>query len=635
MAPHTIESNYDLIFAGGGTTACIIAGRLSKADPNLKILLLEAGPTTKDKLEHIQPGQYITHLAPTSKTMQFYESKPSEHVAGRAVVVPSGRCIGGGSSVNFMLYNRPAASDFDSWENEFGNEGWGSTDIIPLLQKAETYEVDPTRKTHGSSGPIKASFGGNAEMMEIPKQFLEIGPKFEKDRPQSEEGNNLDPESINVFFVGHADFPDRECQSMDTNVIIVEFDLISVLIRYISTKGRRSDAAHHYLYNSESKNLAVFDGTRVKRVIFKGTQAVGVEYVFDKQVYPDAEQTVHTVHASRLVVVSAGAMGTPLILERSGIGAASILEKIGIKQIVDLPGVGKDYEDHPFLVTPYIADSNVETYDALFRGEPEEWGKLLKQWAADGSGLMGGNGADAAIKMRPREDELEELGPDFQEYWKKSFANKPDKPLFWLSACAGLPADQSALPPIKFMSSACFLGYPASRGHLHIDSDDIYAPPDFDAGFLSHPADVAALRWGYKKGLELIRRLGVYRGPLAPAHPQFAAGSPAAAALAENGPVALDASKITYSKEDDEAIEANIRNFVATTWHSLGTCPMKPREQGGVVDKDLNVYGTTGLKIADLSIPPANVNCNTYSATLAIGEKAALIIAKDLGIKGV
>ncbi|KAK0201034.1 GMC oxidoreductase-domain-containing protein [Desarmillaria ectypa] len=608
MAPHTIESNYDLIFAGGGTAACIIAGRLSKADPNLKILILEAGPTTKDKLEHIQPGQYITHLVPTSKTMQFYESKPSEHVAGRAVVVPSGRCIGGGSSVNFMLYNRPAASDFDSWETEFGNEGWGSKDIIPLLQKAETYEVDPTRKTHGSSGPIKASFGGNAEMMEIPKQFLEIGPKFEKDRPESEEGNNLDPESVNVFFR---------------------------MPKYISSAGRRSDAAHHYLYNSESKNLSVFDGTRVKRIIFEGTRAVGVEYVFDKQVYPDAEQTVHTVRASRLVVVSAGAMGSSLILERSGIGAASILEKFGIKQIVDLPGVGKDYDDHPFLVTPYIVDGNTETYDPLFRGEPEEWGKLLSRWAVDGSGLMGGNGVDAAIKMRPREDELEELGPDFQEYWKKSFADKPDKPLFWLSALAGLPADQSALPPIKFMASGCFLGYPASRGHLHIASDDIYAHPDFDAGFLSHPADVAALRWGYKKGRELLRRMGVYRGPLAPAHPQFAAGGPAAAALAENGPVALDAPKITYSKEDDEAIAVNARNFVATTWHSLGTCPMKPREQGGVVDKDLNVYGITGLKIADLSIPPANVNCNTYSATLAIGEKAALIIANDLGIKGV
>ncbi|KAK0202268.1 GMC oxidoreductase-domain-containing protein [Desarmillaria ectypa] len=313
-------------------------------------------------------------------------------------------------------------------------------------------------------------------------------------------------------------------------------------------------------------------------------------------------------------------MGSSLILERSGIGAPSTLDKFGIKQVVDLPGV-----DHPFLVTPYIADASADTYDTLFRGEPEEWGKLLSRWGADGSGLMGGNGVDACIKIRPREDELEELGPDFEEYWKKNFADKPDKPLFWMSALAGLPGDQSALPPMKFMSSGCFLGYPASRGHLHIASDDIYAHPDFDAGFLSHPADVAALRWGYKKGRELLRRMGVYRGPLAPAHPQFTAGSPAAAALTENRPVALDAPKIIYSKEDDEAIATNIRNFVATTWHSLGTCPMKPRDQGGVVDKDLNVYGVTGLKIADLSIPPANVNCNTYSATLAIGRKATLL----------
>ncbi|KAK0432026.1 GMC oxidoreductase-domain-containing protein [Armillaria borealis] len=606
MAPHTIESNYDLIFAGGGTAACVIAGRLSKADPNLKILILEAGPTTKDKLEHIRPGQYRMHLAPTSKTMQFYKSKPSEHVGGRAVVVPSGRCIGGGSSVNFMLYNRPAASDFDDWETDFGNEGWGSKDLIPLLQKAETYEVDPTRKTHGSSGPIKASFGANTEMMEIAKQFLEIGPKFEKDRPESEEGNNFSSESL-TFAV----------------------------LRYISSAGRRSDAAHHYLYNSESKNLSVFDGTRVKRVIFEGTRAVGVEYVFDKQVYPDVEQTVHAVRASRLVVISAGAMGSSLILERSGIGAASILGKFSIKQMVDLPGVGKEYDDHPFLITPYIVDANTETTEALSGKDPEQWSKLLRQWDTDGSGLMGGNGVDAAIKMRPWEDELEELGPDFQEYWEKNFADKPDKPLFWLSALGGFPGAHSALPPLKFMALGCFLGYPASRGHIHIASDDIYAHPDFDAGFLSHPADVAALVWGYKKGRELIRRMGVYRGPFAPLHPQFPGGSPAAAALAENDPVALDAPKIIYSKEDDEAIATNVRNFVATTWHSLGTCPMKPREQGGVVDKDLNVYGVTGLKIADLSIPPANVNCNTYSATLAIGEKAAVIIANDLGIEGV
>ncbi|KAK0231696.1 hypothetical protein EDD85DRAFT_971306 [Armillaria nabsnona] len=178
----------------------------------------------------------------------------------------------------------------------------------------------------------------------------------------------------------------------------------------------------------------------------EGTQVVGIEYVFDKQLYPNAEQTVHTVHASRLVVVSAGAMGTPLILEQSG---------------NDLPGVDTDYDVRPTL-------------------------------------------------------------------------------------------------------------------------------PPFD---------------------EATRKV------------QVEAGSPAAAALAENDPVALDAPETAYDKEDDETIAAN-----------LGTYPMKPREQGGIVDKDINVYATTGLKITDLSISPPN---NTYSATLAIGEKAAFIIACDPGINGV
>ncbi|KAJ7689560.1 glucose-methanol-choline oxidoreductase, partial [Mycena rosella] len=157
----SIQTEYDLVFAGGGTTACITASRLASAFPDLKILVLESGPPTKNKKEHIQSGQYLTHLAPTSKTMQFYASKASDHIAGCSIVIPyaSGRYIGGGSCVNFMLYNRPAASDFDDWENEFGNVGWSSKDLIPMLQKGETYEIGPRKPTHGSDGPLKVSFG--------------------------------------------------------------------------------------------------------------------------------------------------------------------------------------------------------------------------------------------------------------------------------------------------------------------------------------------------------------------------------------------------------------------------------------------------------------------------------------------
>ncbi|KAJ6590478.1 GMC oxidoreductase-domain-containing protein [Mycena vulgaris] len=600
-APHPVQAEYDLVFAGGGTAACIIASRLATAFPNLSILVLESGPTTKGKKDHIQPGQFLSHLAPTAKAMQFYTSAPSEYLGGRSVVVPSGRCVGGGSSINWMLYNRPAASDFDAWEKEFGNAGWSAKDMIPMLVKAETYEIDPERSTHGSDGPLKVSFGGD-EILDVGKQFLELGPKFEKDRPRNDEGNGLDESSINVFFQ---------------------------MPKWISSDGRRSDVPHHYIYNKSLENLSVFDGCLVNRVVIENGVANGVEYIFDKRVYEDSPQDVRTVTARKLVIVSAGTMGSPLILERSGIGKKEILEKAGITLAKDMPGVGAKYQDHQLFVTPYIADPNTTTMDPLFRGEPETWKIAVEKWEKDGSGLLSTNGIEAGIKIRPRPDELAELGPEFMGYWNDFFANHPDKPLLWLTTAPGLPADQSVLPPLKFLASGCFLGYPASRGYLHISSADPYAAPDFQAGYLSHPADVAALRWGYKKGRELTQRLPAFRGALVPVHPQFAQDSPAA--FTETSPVPLDAPKIVYSAEDDTAIDEAMRQLIGTTWHSLGTCPMKPLEQGGVVDSRLNVYGIKNLKVADLSIPPSNVNSNTYSTAIAIGEKAAVIFAEDLG----
>ncbi|KAJ7143342.1 GMC oxidoreductase-domain-containing protein [Mycena crocata] len=599
-APHPVQAEYDLVFAGGGTAACITASRLATAFPNLSILVLESGPTTKDKKEHIQPGRYITHLAPTSKTMQFYVSKPSEYVNGRSVVVPSGRCIGGGSSVNFMLYNRPAASDFDAWEEEFGNLGWSSRDLIPLMQEAETYEADPEKSTHGSKGPLKVSLR-EPEIYDIAKEFLELGPKFEQDRPLSDEADGFSVESINVFYK---------------------------MPKWVSDAGHRSDVAHYYIYYQNLGNLSVFDGCLVNRVVVENGVATGVEYLFDKRVYEFSPQDIRTVKARKLVIVSAGAMGSPLILERSGIGRKDVLERAGISVIAEVTGVGENYQDHAFSVVPYIAAPRTLTLNPLFRGEPEIWGPALERWEKDGSGILGSNGVDAAIKMRPRHDELPELGPEFMKYWDKTLASKPDKPLFWLGAVPGFPADPSAVPPLNFVCCGCFLGYPASRGYLHISSSDPYAAPDFQAGFLSSPGDVAALRWGYKKGRELIQRIPSFAGAFLPAHPQFASDSPAS--LTETGPVPFDDPKVVYSAEDDKAIDANLRQFVETTWHSLGTCAMKPLDQGGVVDSKLNVYGIKNLKVADLSIPPSNVNSNTYSTAIAIGEKAAKIIAEEL-----
>jgi alcohol oxidase len=150
----TIEA--DLVFVGGdhvplvvaqklmhrrtgGTAAGVIAGRLAAADPTLKILLLEAGGHTKDQLFHTQPARFLVHLAPTSTTVKFYVGRESEHLGGRRPIVPVGACLGGGSSVNFTMYTRASASDYDDWKNIYGNEGWGYEDLLPLLKKVRQF----------------------------------------------------------------------------------------------------------------------------------------------------------------------------------------------------------------------------------------------------------------------------------------------------------------------------------------------------------------------------------------------------------------------------------------------------------------------------------------------------------------
>ncbi|KAF8195308.1 GMC oxidoreductase-domain-containing protein [Mycena galopus ATCC 62051] len=601
-APHSIQPEYDLVFAGGGTAACITASRLAKAFPNLSILVLESGPTTEGKKEHIQPGQFPSHLPPTTKTMKLVESKPSEHVGGRNVIVHAGRCVGGGSSVNWMYYNRPSASDFDDWATEYHNEGWSAKELIPLLQKAETYEIDPKKQRMAPAA--RSSLFRWPQTVRSVEAIPRRGPKIEKDRPLGYEGNDFTVNSLNTF-----------CN----------------MPKWVSSDGRRSDVPHAYVYGKNLNNLSVMDGCLVNRVVVENGVATGVEYLFDKRIYESSPQDIRLVKARKLVVVAGGSMGSPLILERSGIGRKEVLERAGITVVSELGGVGENYQDHTVSVIPYIVDESCENINKLWRGDAATWETATQQWEKDGSGLLGTSALEAAIKVRPRPDELAELGPDFKPVWDEFFSKRPDKPMLWICLMGGLPADQSAMPPLNFIMAAASLNYPRSRGHIHISSADPYAAPDFQCGFLSDATDVVALRWGYKKIHEILRRMPAFRGALGPAHPQYTPGTAAAEQLSATGPVPIDAPNVAYSAEDDKIIDTYIRNSVGTTFHSLGVCAMKPLHQGGVVDSKLNVYGVQNLKVADVSIPPANVHCNTYAIAVVVGEKAAEIIAQELG----
>ncbi|KAF8840047.1 alcohol oxidase [Paxillus ammoniavirescens] len=599
------STEYDIIFAGGGTTACLVAGRLASADPSLRILILEAGPHTKDDPNHVQPSRCLSNVEPGSPAMSFYIAEPSSSLGGRQLVVNSGRCVGGGSNVNFMMYTRASASDYDDWETVYQNPGWGSKDLIPLLQKTETYQVKENEPTHGYSGPLKVSYGG--QFTEVGVQALGVAAKYDPGRKIADDSNDL-----------------STC------------DVYSRWQKWIDGKtGKRSDTAHHFIYNLEGHaNLCVLSEKVVIRVLVEKGRAVGVEYTNDLTLDPSADRTTYVARAARLVVVSAGAFGSPTILERSGIGSAKILRQLDIPQVVDLPGVGENYQDHPIAFPAYLAAKESDTLDALFRGDAKETEKQMALWSYDGSGLVSHNAYDVAIKLRPNADDLKELGPEFSARWN-FFVNKPDKAIVILAPSSALIGNHQEVPARNYIGACYYLCYPESIGSIHATSAyDPHANPLFLSSFLENASDLAILRLAYKRMREWIRRMPHYRGEFQPRHPVFPEGS-AAECKENDGPVNMDAPDIVYTAEDDKAIEDYHKLIITSARHSLGTCAMKPKEQGGVVDPRLNVYGVQGLKVADLSIAPSNVASNTYSSALVIGEKAAVMIAEELGFKNV
>ncbi|KAG1725806.1 GMC oxidoreductase-domain-containing protein [Suillus paluster] len=597
---HPILSEFDIIFAGGGTTACVVAGRLAACDPSLRILILEGGQHTLNKAAHVQPYQYFTHQASTSTTMTFNVGNSTSRLNGRAPIVHCAHCVGGGSSVNFMAYTRAPASDFDDW----GVDGWESKNLVPLMKKLETYEVQSDCPTHGYNGPIKVSSGGCK--LGISEEFIRVGMAYHK-RPYSDDSNDL--ETCNTY---------------------------SPWFKYIDgTTGRRSDAAHQYVYNqAHNPNLQIRVGKRVKRVIFEDKRAVGVEFTSDPISCPGADQSSSTVRASKLVVVSAGAFGSPAILERSGIGAEEVLKQCCIEQLVNLPGVGENYRglsDHNGAFVPYFAADEVVTMDPLWRGEESVVQDNLEQWKSNGKSLIAQNGSDAKIKWRPDDDELKAMGPAFQSRWKEFFQDRPDKAVAIFTIFSGY-LGPGGLPPRNYVTADVLTLYPASVGSVHIKmGENGKEEIDFTTGYLDNPSDIVPLNFGYKKLREIYRRMPSYRGEIPALHPRFPEGS-AAVCREATGPVDMNAPDIIYTAKDDEVIEEFNRDRVRSTWHSLGTCAMKSRADQGVVDARLNVYGVTNLKVADLSIAPKNVGTNTYSTALLIGEKAAMLIAEDLGI---
>ncbi|KAG4035254.1 hypothetical protein MFRU_001g00250 [Monilinia fructicola] len=602
----------DIIFAGGGTAGCAAAGRLARANPDLRILLIECGKNNYQDPLVVSPALYLSHLVPDSKTSLFYQSRPSPHLNNRAAIVSTGGLLGGGSSINFAMYTRAQSIDFDSWNTP----GWTADDMLEMNKKVETYLPvgdgrDP--KQHGYEGPVQVGDGAYRSKSE--HVFMETVKKM----GYQEIVDLQDGTACGGFSRWH---------------------------RFVSPAGHRQDAAHCYIHpllqSSSYPNLHLLTESKVVRVLFDKSsppRATGVEYISNPAHQPSlslSKSIPQTVTAEKLVVVSSGALGTPLILERSGIGRKEVLERAGVQVVSEVDGVGEDYQDHNLLLYPYKTSlDESETTDNILSGR-----KPLAQALEEKDPKLGWNAVDICSKLRPSPSEIQALGPDFVADWERDFAPYPTKPLMLCAVINTLLTDHSLVEPGQYITMAAYTGYPYSRGFIHItDPSDVENGYDFDPGFLKHPSDLKKQLWAYKMQREICRRLPYFRGEVALGHPKFAKGSKAAiveeaseAARPARGPDG-EIKDIEYSAEDDAAIEDWIRGNLNTTWHSLGTCAMKPREKGGVVDASLNVYGTRGLKVCDLSMVPENVGSNTNHTALAIGEKAALIIGKELGIE--
>ncbi|KAJ7881580.1 GMC oxidoreductase-domain-containing protein [Mycena olivaceomarginata] len=564
------QPTYDLIFAGGGATACVIAGRLAAADSTLRILIVENGGHTKDKPFHVQPGRYMNNMmCPEPGMFTPHETSASTELNGRTLRASNASCVGGGGR---MMYARASASDYDDWE-KLGNPGWGSADLIPLAQKHETYQAGPPGSTHGSSGPLKVSYG--CHETHAGRDFLKAAAVYGRGRRLTDDGNDF-----------------------------VTCDAYSTIYRYINAEtGRRSDAAHFYLYpQTENTNLTILDHARVNRI----------EYTQGN------DKTICTAHASRLVIVSSGAFCSPAILERSGIGSKDLLQQLGIPLVSDLPGVGENYQDHSMGLVPYYSPPETVNLSVLTMDEKAA-SAHESEWLAAGKGLMASNGVDAGIRIRPNAKDLEELGPAFQMRWDEFFSKSPDKPIAWIGPYGCYFGNNPALVIRPSFTILYLTTYPVALGRVHVQSRDAFAPLHVDSGILKSREDLVVLRWAYKWSRELARRMDGYRGEVVIDHPVFPEVVRRLAGEAA-GPVDISARDIVYTKADDDAIDAFHRDNINMAWHALGTCAMRPRNQGGVVDARLNVYGVKNLKVADMSVAPLNF----------IGEKAATIIAEEL-----
>lgn len=529
-------------------------------------------------------------------------------MSSRSISLNQGRALGGSSAINAQVFAPPTNANFDSWK-AFGNEGWDWNSIQKYMTKAYTYpqvktgletalDVDGwAAKNESAKGPIQTSF-----------------PKVAVHEAWANTMKNLGYPMVHDPFLGAESGSFSVLHSVDP-----------------VTRERSYSSSAYYQPHKDRENLVVLTGAHVDKILFDregGIRASGVQYTHNG--------TPQTASVTKEVVLAAGTLQSPKILELSGIGDAKLLAEHGIELIQDLPGVGENLQNHLACGIAYEAVDSLETLDALWRQEPEAISQALQEYATSQSGPLSSIGIETYAYL-PILDRVSQDSPGYKKLSKLLDDNRPPesdhrasaiysfvrKTLLDPKAPSGVhmtwrtqnphPVDLTWSPnsptgpvPGKFLTLATVLSNPLSLGTTHIRSANPTDAPVIDPAYLSNPVDAEVFA-SHMLQIE-----------------QLAASEPLSSAFLKQPLRRRDPA--SDFKGDLEKADRFLRTCAVSMWHPAGTCAMLPFDKRGVVDSDLRVHGVLGLRVVDASVMPLISNANLQSVVYGIAERAADLI---------